>query len=199
MARGFKTGGKKAGTPNKRRKSATVTAARTGALPADLLLKMARGEKTPGIGKPTRAEIVEARKAAAPYYQPRLAATLHQDAPKDVGVEGLTAIEAARAVAFAMAEGARLMKQQMEGEPRPPRQALPAPMVIREVDRRPEAQKDDAREIVVSPDQVESARKVEKRPGLWRDSNGQIVLEGADVEEQGMAQGTPLRVIGKMR
>ncbi len=67
-----KTGGRKAGVRNKLTRAVVAAAAATGRLPHDLLLAMARGQSTPGVSKPTRQEIIQARVAAAPFYAPRL-------------------------------------------------------------------------------------------------------------------------------
>ncbi|HJX17774.1 MAG TPA: hypothetical protein VJ437_06210 [Acidiferrobacterales bacterium] len=48
-------------------------AARTGELPHEFLLQVMRGHKITGH-KPTFSERMDAAKAAAPYYAPRLAA-----------------------------------------------------------------------------------------------------------------------------
>lgn len=66
--------GRKPGAINRASAKAIEAAAKTGLLPHELLLAMSRGEPTPGVKKPTRAEIVDARKAAAPYFAPRLSA-----------------------------------------------------------------------------------------------------------------------------
>lgn len=59
---------------NRASAKAIEAAKKTGLLPHDLLLATSRGESTPGVPKPTRAEISDARKAAAPYFAPRLSA-----------------------------------------------------------------------------------------------------------------------------
>lgn len=69
--------GRKAGGVNKLSQKAREAAAATGKLPHELLLMVARGQPLPGErGKPTRAERIDAMKAAAPYYAPRLAAVV---------------------------------------------------------------------------------------------------------------------------
>lgn len=185
MARGFKTGGRKAGTPNRRRKLQAEAAAKLGTLPAELLLKTARGEATPGIKKPTRIEIMEARKAAAPYYQPRLAATLIEQVPRATKRSDLSRIEIARAVAFAMAEAAELVKrQQGTGAPQV-HAALSPPIRIREVDRREQPQ-EPVRHIDVSEDQVERAGDVPQVGEKMVVVNGRLMPEGLEAAEHGM-------------
>lgn len=67
--------GRRKGGVNKITEKAREAAAATGLLPHELLLAMSRGQSTPGVPKPTRAEIIDARKAAAPFYAPKLAST----------------------------------------------------------------------------------------------------------------------------
>ena len=54
--------------------AATLAAASTGKLPHELLLATARGEATPGLPKPTEEQIMDARKASAQFYAPKLMA-----------------------------------------------------------------------------------------------------------------------------
>ncbi|MEO7323946.1 MAG: hypothetical protein ABIW82_03880 [Dokdonella sp.] len=66
--------GRKAGSFNKMTKRAREEAAKAGELPHEFLLRVARGEEIDGH-TPEFGERVDAAKAAAPYYAPRLAAT----------------------------------------------------------------------------------------------------------------------------
>jgi len=68
--------GRKKGQINSVSAKARAAAAATGALPHELLLATARGQSTPGLQKPTREEIFEARKAVAQFYAPKLAAVV---------------------------------------------------------------------------------------------------------------------------
>ena len=75
MARGGRRpgAGRKKGSTNKMTRAAREVAAATGKLPHEILLEVARGGCLPGRkGKPTKGEQMEAAKAAAPYYAPRL-------------------------------------------------------------------------------------------------------------------------------
>ncbi|MDZ4799468.1 MAG: hypothetical protein SGI92_15000 [Bryobacteraceae bacterium] len=67
--------GRRKGGVNKMTEKARKAASATGLLPHELLLAMSRGESTPGVPKPLRREIIDARKAAAPYYAPKQAST----------------------------------------------------------------------------------------------------------------------------
>jgi len=80
--------GRRKGGVNKMLEKARVLAASTGLLPHEFLLAMSRGESTPGVPKPTREEIIDARKAVAPYYAPKLASTEFHG---NVGAEGTLA------------------------------------------------------------------------------------------------------------
>jgi hypothetical protein len=64
--------GRKPGAVNKITQRAREAAARTGELPHEFLLRISRGEEIDGH-TPEFAERVDAAKAAAPYYAPRLA------------------------------------------------------------------------------------------------------------------------------
>lgn len=66
--------GRKPGGLNKMSAAAREIAARTGELPHEVLLRVSRGETIDGY-KPSFAERMDAAKAAAPYYAPKLAAT----------------------------------------------------------------------------------------------------------------------------
>ena len=74
MARGGKRpgAGRKKGAISKMTEEARAVAEATGELPHELLLRASRGEEISGH-TPTFMERVDAAKAAAPYYQPRLA------------------------------------------------------------------------------------------------------------------------------
>jgi len=65
--------GRKTGTVNRLSQKAREEAAKTGDLPHEFLLQVMRGNRIAGH-KPTFAERMDAAKAAAPYYAPRLAA-----------------------------------------------------------------------------------------------------------------------------
>jgi hypothetical protein len=70
------------------------TARASGLTPAQLLRDMGNGLPTPGIPKPTPEQIFEARKAAAPYYDPRLAAVVAKvNQPGDPWAEILSLVE----------------------------------------------------------------------------------------------------------
>ena len=73
--------GRKPGSVNAMSWRAREEAAATGELPHMLLLRISRGEKI-GDYEPTFADRVDAAKAAAPYFAPKLAAT-ELTAPKD--------------------------------------------------------------------------------------------------------------------
>lgn len=60
------------GGSNKVSRQMREAAARTGKLPHELLLELARGNAVPGIPKPKPEVVMDALKAAAPYYAPRL-------------------------------------------------------------------------------------------------------------------------------
>lgn len=68
--------GRKKGQISSVSAKARAAAAASGKLPHELLLDMARGLPTPGVPKPTREEIFEARKAVAQFYAPKLAAVV---------------------------------------------------------------------------------------------------------------------------
>lgn len=78
MTRGGKRhgAGRPRGAVNKMTRATREAAAATGKLPHELLLAVARGEKVPGFGRPTRDERLRAMRDAAPYYAPRLAAVV---------------------------------------------------------------------------------------------------------------------------
>lgn len=66
--------GRKLGSLNKVSKRAREEAAATGELPHEFLLRIARGESIDGHA-PAFNERIDAAKAAAPYFAPRLATT----------------------------------------------------------------------------------------------------------------------------
>jgi len=66
--------GRKLGSVNAMSQRAREEAAATGELPHQVLLRVSRGESIDGH-KPSFAERMDAAKAAAPYYAPKLAAT----------------------------------------------------------------------------------------------------------------------------
>jgi hypothetical protein len=73
---------------------AIETARANGLTPAQLLFRMSLGMATPGIPKPTREEIIDARKAAAPFFDPRLAAVVAKvNQPGDPWAEILNLID----------------------------------------------------------------------------------------------------------
>lgn len=69
-----KTGGRVAGTPNKRSLNAIARASEKGMLPHEFLAAVARGEEIDGV-TPTFEQRVDAAKACAPFYAPRLSST----------------------------------------------------------------------------------------------------------------------------
>ena len=84
-----KTGGRKKGTPNKVSRATVLQARRTGELPHEFLLRLMRGRdkfktvvvladgKTKELMRlPTLPERFDAARAAAPYYAPRLVASI---------------------------------------------------------------------------------------------------------------------------
>jgi hypothetical protein len=66
-----KSGGRKAGTPNKRTQELIDNAEGAGLLPHELLAAVARGEEIDGV-VPTFEQRIDAAKACAPYFAPRL-------------------------------------------------------------------------------------------------------------------------------
>jgi len=66
--------GRKLGGVNKMSKQAREEAAKTGELPHEYLLRISRGEKIEGY-TPTFTERMDAAKAAAPYFAPKLSTT----------------------------------------------------------------------------------------------------------------------------
>ena len=88
----IKTGGRKKGTPNKVSRATVLKARKTGELPHEFLLRVMRGRdkfksvvvladgKTKSITRyPTLAERFDAARVAAPYYAPRLVASMVED------------------------------------------------------------------------------------------------------------------------
>jgi hypothetical protein len=69
-----KTGGRIAGTPNKRSLQHILQAEGKGMLPHEFLAAVARGEEINGI-TPTFEQQLDAAKACAPYYAPRLSSS----------------------------------------------------------------------------------------------------------------------------
>jgi hypothetical protein len=69
-----KTGGRLAGTPNKRSLQHIIQAESKGMLPHEFLAAVARGEEVNGI-TPTFEQQLDAAKACAPYYAPRLSSS----------------------------------------------------------------------------------------------------------------------------
>lgn len=78
MARGGKRpgAGRPQGRVNAMSQKAREEAAKTGQLPHEFLLAVSRGEKV-GEYEPTFEDRLDAAKAAAPYYAPKLAAVEH--------------------------------------------------------------------------------------------------------------------------
>lgn len=78
MARGGarRGAGRPKGSINKLAREAREAAAKTGLLPHEILLKIARGEKYLGV-KPTFDQAAAAAAQAAPYYAPKIAAIEH--------------------------------------------------------------------------------------------------------------------------
>jgi hypothetical protein len=73
--------GRKPGSVNQMSRKAREEAAKTGELPHEFLLRIARGESIDGHA-PAFNERMDAAKAAAPYFAPKLAATelnMHND------------------------------------------------------------------------------------------------------------------------
>jgi len=68
--------GRKPGSVSRMTQLAREKAASTGELPHEFLLRVARGDAVDGA-VPTLAQRIDAAKAAAPYYAPRLAALEH--------------------------------------------------------------------------------------------------------------------------
>lgn len=66
-----KTGGRVKGTPNRRSLDHIMKAEAKGQLPHELLAAVARGEEIDGV-TPTLEMRLDAAKACAPYYAPRL-------------------------------------------------------------------------------------------------------------------------------
>jgi hypothetical protein len=66
-----KSGGRKAGTPNRRTQELVDTAEGQGMLPHELLAAVARGEEIDGV-IPSFEQRIDAAKACAPYFAPRL-------------------------------------------------------------------------------------------------------------------------------
>ena len=66
--------GRKRGGVNSLSLEARKAAAKTGELPHELLLALARGQKSVLGKSPTDEQRIDAMKAAAPYYAPRLMA-----------------------------------------------------------------------------------------------------------------------------
>ncbi|MBB4017367.1 hypothetical protein GGR16_002396 [Chelatococcus caeni] len=71
MAKGFKTGGRKKGVPNKVTLKREAEIKASGLTPLDYMLQLLRNPKNP------RDVRFEAAKAAAPYVHPKLAAIEH--------------------------------------------------------------------------------------------------------------------------
>lgn len=85
--------GRKLGTVNRMSQKAREEAAKTGELPHEFLLRVMRGGKISGH-KPSFAERLDAAKAAAPFYAPRLAAIAANVKPSNDPIrELLEAIE----------------------------------------------------------------------------------------------------------
>ena len=73
--------GRKPGSVNRISRKVREDAAKTGELPHELLLRISRGETIDGHA-PAFSERMDAAKAAAPYFAPKLAATefnMHND------------------------------------------------------------------------------------------------------------------------
>jgi hypothetical protein len=68
---GERRGGRVAGTPNKKSAAIIAAAKASGLLPHEFLLAVSRGEAV-GDHFPTFEERLDAAKAAAPYYAPKL-------------------------------------------------------------------------------------------------------------------------------
>lgn len=81
---GERRGGRKPGVPNKKNAERIARAEASGMLPHEFLLAVTRGEQI-GDHTPTFDERLEAAKAAAPYYAPRLAAIDAQHSGPDGG------------------------------------------------------------------------------------------------------------------
>lgn len=80
MAHGVKTGGRRKGSRNKVTAALVAKAQASGELPHEFLLRVSRGESIHMAGqrlkyKPTFQERIDAAKAAAEFYAPRLART----------------------------------------------------------------------------------------------------------------------------
>lgn len=131
MARGKKTGGRKAGTPNKASAARQAEIAKSGKTPLDFLIGTMHNRKKPYEMR------MDAAAKAAPYVHPKLATTLVVQA-RDIKPEDLTELEIARRISFALTRAGRIIQAENAPPPTPPL-ALPAPLVVREVDRRGEA------------------------------------------------------------
>jgi len=90
--------GRKPGSVNVMSRLAREEAAATGELPHFLLLRISRGERI-GDYEPTFADRVDAAKAAAPYFAPKLAATEVTTREEDRPARELTDAELAAIIA----------------------------------------------------------------------------------------------------
>jgi hypothetical protein len=104
-----KTGGRKKGSIDKRKREAEIAA--SGLTPLDYMLGIVRAETPSGLDASVaiaRETLrFEASKAAAPYRHPRLqAVTLGGDPENPIKVENISELEAARRLAFLLAKGA---------------------------------------------------------------------------------------------
>lgn len=71
MAAGYKSGGRRKGTPNKATASKAAAIEQSGLTPLDFMLRLMRDEEQPASIR------ADAAKNAAPYVHPRLAAVEH--------------------------------------------------------------------------------------------------------------------------
>ena len=104
-----KTGGRKKGSVDKRKREAEIAA--SGLTPLDYMLGIVRAETPPGLDASVaiaRETLrFEASKAAAPYCHPRLqAVTLGGDPENPIKVDNLSELEAVRRLAFLLTKGA---------------------------------------------------------------------------------------------
>lgn len=91
--------------------AARASAAQTGLLPHEFLLSVMRGTRICGGERPSIAQRLDAAKAAAPYFAPRMASLTHdggitveQNTPSD--------LEAARRITFL----AEMVARELEGK-----------------------------------------------------------------------------------
>ena len=111
MARGYKTGGRRKGTPNKVTAAQRDAIAASGETPLEYMLRIMRDASVPAERRDEMA------KAAASFCHPKLSATaIEQTRADDNLFEGMSSLDVARRAAFLLTFAGEAVRKDAESE-----------------------------------------------------------------------------------